>query len=567
MENKSPKQKHSQRYIIWPLENNTNSDSILIKDNASPTFSSQSLGGKAEGLFKLAKLGIKVPTFFVITSYAFDDFAKYINLFPESEKDESEKDEPEKDEPEKDEQITADIISSPFPQNIIEEISIALAQISPPYAVRSSATLEDSDEASYAGIYDSFLEQKGPEEVLTSIKRCWCSLFTGRALSYKKKINCQKSQTSQISQTSQPSQKNIQYSKMNVIVQEMVKTKFSGVMFTINPVTKDRAKIVIEYVYADNDGVTEGTKNPGFIEMDKISGQVEKLIPFNYKEIEIYLEEKIIYNLFAYAIKLEKAFDTYLDIEWAVEYLEQKEKDPKIFLLQCRPETTESKKSKVSAEAKKSVVENIADFAFKINIQLNKNCNDKSDQYAKILEYAISCCRDENDQTHLLSAREMAFKILRSVPGEEDVVIPAIILHNIGRKNFDIEEEKINPGPGIYKNNTIRNERNRLHEIEGAKMAQEFLTKINYPPNKTAEIVKTIDGHDSRQEALSINDSIVLDADKLSRYTPECFSMFCNKFNINENDFLQFLEKYSSIWFFNQISVVLAREYLHKRKK
>ena len=98
---------------------------------------------------------------------------------------------------------------------------------------------------------------------------------------------------------------------------------------------------------------------------------------------------------------------------------------------------------------------------------------------------------------------------------EREVVLPAIILHDTGWSRVPPDEVllAIAPGPG-RPDLVIR------HEKEGARIAEEILTDLGHDPMHTAEIIEIIDGHDSRRTALSLNDSLVKDADKLWRLTP-----------------------------------------------
>lgn len=98
---------------------------------------------------------------------------------------------------------------------------------------------------------------------------------------------------------------------------------------------------------------------------------------------------------------------------------------------------------------------------------------------------------------------------------DRDVVLPAIILHDTGWSRVAENEvlEAIRPGGG-RRDLVVR------HEKEGAAIAREVLARLGRDPVRSAEIVQIVDGHDSRREALSLNDSLVKDADKLWRLTP-----------------------------------------------
>ncbi|WP_051792541.1 HD domain-containing protein [Amycolatopsis jejuensis] len=98
---------------------------------------------------------------------------------------------------------------------------------------------------------------------------------------------------------------------------------------------------------------------------------------------------------------------------------------------------------------------------------------------------------------------------------DRDVVLPAILLHDTGWSRVPPEEvlEAIRPGGG-------RPDLVLRHEKEGAAIAARILGDLGHDPGRIAEITGIIDGHDSRREALSLNDALVKDADKLWRLTP-----------------------------------------------
>lgn len=98
---------------------------------------------------------------------------------------------------------------------------------------------------------------------------------------------------------------------------------------------------------------------------------------------------------------------------------------------------------------------------------------------------------------------------------DAEVVIPAILLHDIGWST--VPPDKILQAFGPH---TRYPELKRQHEVEGARLAREILTAVGHPPAHTEMVVRIIDGHDTRADALSLEDGLVKDADKLWRYTP-----------------------------------------------
>ncbi|MFK7805923.1 MAG: HD domain-containing protein [Anaerolineae bacterium] len=117
---------------------------------------------------------------------------------------------------------------------------------------------------------------------------------------------------------------------------------------------------------------------------------------------------------------------------------------------------------------------------------------------------------------HLPLAHEYALQLLIAYPkANAAVVIPAILMHDNGWKMLSPEQQAKSFGP-----NMSRADLRRQHELEGVRIAQEILEKIGYDEGLSAEIIEIIDGHDSREQALSLNDQLVKDADKLWRFSP-----------------------------------------------
>ncbi len=117
---------------------------------------------------------------------------------------------------------------------------------------------------------------------------------------------------------------------------------------------------------------------------------------------------------------------------------------------------------------------------------------------------------------HLPLAHEYARQLLISYPdADEAIVIPAILMHDNGWKMLTPDQQAKSFGP-----NMSRADLRRQHELEGVRIAKEILGEINYDETLSAEICHIIDGHDSREHAISLNDKLVKDADKLWRFSP-----------------------------------------------
>ncbi len=148
---------------------------------------------------------------------------------------------------------------------------------------------------------------------------------------------------------------------------------------------------------------------------------------------------------------------------------------------------------------------------------------------------------------------EFAFRLLGKESGNENVTIPSIILHDVGWKRVPEELHLKAFGP-----NAKSPELNRIHEVEGVKIVREILKKVNYDEDKIDEILNIIDGHDSRKIAISSNDRIVKDADKLWRYSKEGFKIGMERFAIPFEESIDRLTSNIDKWFFTNSAKEIA---------
>jgi len=117
---------------------------------------------------------------------------------------------------------------------------------------------------------------------------------------------------------------------------------------------------------------------------------------------------------------------------------------------------------------------------------------------------------------HVPLAHEYARQLLLDYPtADEAIVIPAILMHDNGWKMLTPEQQAKSFGPDMS-----REDLRRQHELEGVRIADEILREVEYDTTLVDEILQIIDGHDSREHALSLNDRVVKDADKLWRFSP-----------------------------------------------
>jgi HD superfamily phosphodiesterase len=182
--------------------------------------------------------------------------------------------------------------------------------------------------------------------------------------------------------------------------------------------------------------------------------------------------------------------------------------------------------------------------------------------YQKLFEKAKPFLRTRKNLIHTKIALSYTLKLLKSEKGDEGVVIPAIILHDVG---WSVVPEHLHltafgPNPSNPK-------LARVHEVEGAKIAWEILEKLHYPPKKAKEICQIIRGHDSRKRPISRNDRIVKDADKLWRYSRSGMAIDLGRFQIPRRDYLVFLEAIIDHWFLTPTGKEMARKEILLRKK
>ena len=163
------------------------------------------------------------------------------------------------------------------------------------------------------------------------------------------------------------------------------------------------------------------------------------------------------------------------------------------------------------------------------------------------------------NELHTRISVGLAMRLLVKEGGAPEVVLPAVILHDVGWKRIPEELQLKAFGP-----KASAPELNRSHEIEGVKIARALLRKASYNRLLTSEILFIIDGHDSRREAASKNDAIVKDADKLWRYTPEGFGIDIERFGETYQEGLTRLQEHLDDWFLTGSGKKYARDLLSK---
>jgi HD superfamily phosphodiesterase len=185
-------------------------------------------------------------------------------------------------------------------------------------------------------------------------------------------------------------------------------------------------------------------------------------------------------------------------------------------------------------------------------------------QIETIYRLAEPFWQTRSGEIHMPQAFAFAKRLLEFYPqADAEIVLPAILLHDIGYAR--VPEETHHQGlAGAPKG--WQPEVTRLHEIEGVKMAREMLTALGFDAVKLEKILEIIDGHDSRKEAVSLEDAIVKDADKLWRFGLEGVTICRGWMGMGATEFLAYVEAKISEWFLTDYGADLARETLSQTR-
>ena len=295
-------------------------------------------GGKGANLGEMTQAGIPVPPGFVVLSSAYFEFLEKNGLRPKIHQILSTTDatDPAQLTPAA-AKIQKIMGQATVPPEVAKEIFLAYAKIGSraPVAVRSSATAEDLPDASFAGQQESYLNVSGDANVVDRVKACWVSLFGARAIFYRQ-------------------EQKFDHFKVGIAVpiQKMIQSEVSGVMFTVDPISHDRDKIVIEAAWGLGDYIVQGVVTPDHYEISRASGKIitktvskqeimetrsnqgvkEVKIPSKLQEKQKLSDEKII-KVFELGRKIHNHYLAPQDIEWALA-------KGKLYITQSRPITT-----------------------------------------------------------------------------------------------------------------------------------------------------------------------------------------------------------------------------------
>ncbi|MBA2287996.1 MAG: HD domain-containing protein [Ktedonobacteraceae bacterium] len=180
-------------------------------------------------------------------------------------------------------------------------------------------------------------------------------------------------------------------------------------------------------------------------------------------------------------------------------------------------------------------------------------------RYDAVWRVALPYLRARKNDIHIPLSYGFAVRLCQQHPeASPDIVLPGIILHDIGWALID-ERQIFEQGFGP---NMMESDVRRRHELEGARLARELLLELKYPVSTIDEIARIIDGHDTRRAALSLNDELVKDADKLWRFTITGIAVACDWFQLTPAQYAARLEREIVDALFRPWSCEVARETL-----
>ncbi len=324
------------------------------------------VGGKGLHLGEMSQISIPVPPGFVVTTESFEKFlddsgirVEIKNLIEQTNVDDT------RQLMETSAKIKQLIISKEMPQivkneilnyynslsfsdRVVDEKLVRLISAGREFAlvaVRSSATAEDLPNASFAGQQATFLNVKGTKELTEAVKKAWASLYEPRAIFYRSKNN-------------------VKQVSIAIVVQRMVTSEKSGVMFTINPANGDD-EIVIEAVWGLGETIVGGEVEPDTYMVSKdrkilstkigrklkrrirdyaTDRTIEVNVPKNFIDAQV-LSEGEISAIAEFGLILEKNYDQPQDVEFAIER-------NRIYIVQTRPVTTHVERKEVNVSGK-----------------------------------------------------------------------------------------------------------------------------------------------------------------------------------------------------------------------
>jgi pyruvate,water dikinase len=324
-----------------------------------------SVGGKGASLGELAGAGIRVPQGCVVTTAAFEQFLAAIDPAGSIRR--------------AIERLAADDLvactrvgaevrarleGATLPEDLQKQIATHYHELhsrastgnGEPVAIRSSATSEDSADASFAGLQDTYLWVRGVDSVMEHVRKCWASLYAAESIMYRRRLNLPEQGLS-----------------MGVVIQRMIDSRCSGVMFSRSPNTGDRSVVVVEASWGLGSAIVSGGVTPDRYVVAKITGEIvsrtvskkmrmhrpnragagviDEEVPVDQQNTACLSDDEL-YELADIGKRVERHYRCPQDIEWAI--ARDLPAIENIFLLQSRPETAWAAKDATPVGAPKS---------------------------------------------------------------------------------------------------------------------------------------------------------------------------------------------------------------------
>ncbi|MBC76274.1 MAG: phosphoenolpyruvate synthase [Halobacteriovoraceae bacterium] len=305
---------------------------MILNQNSTLDSFKEKGGGKSLKLFELAQAGVNVPPFLVVSTDFLDHYLSESNLLEAVKNISIESDAQER--------INKLFTSTPLSEDlrsILEKELKSSGLLGQNLAVRSSGLEEDSDEHSFAGMFSSFLFQRELQDIESSLLKCWASAYSERALKYRVEANLALSDI-----------------KMGVVIQKMVNSEVSGVLFSRNPMDPlDTKNLIIDSLYGQCEGLVSGALDADHFKVNRENYEIKsKLVtkeemlthaentpglvkmPVDEEKAKAAsLQDQMLINIAKLALKIEAHFNAPVDVEWAIE-------EGVIYIVQSRPITT-----------------------------------------------------------------------------------------------------------------------------------------------------------------------------------------------------------------------------------
>jgi pyruvate, water dikinase len=308
-------------------------------------------GAKSASLGELIGAGVPVPPGFALSAEAYQAAVEGVELEGRTA-----------------EECSEAIGATPMPEGLraevaqrYEELAAEAGDTRPAVAVRSSAIGEDSEEATFAGQQETYLWVRGADEVCEAVRRCWASLYSPEAVSYRAELAADH-----------------EVPAMGVTIQLMVDAAVSGVMFTCNPLNGDPSTVAVNASWGLGLAVVGGEVTPDEYRVSKVTREVLSR-SIGPKEIEYVpdpsgsgaarrevdaerqavacLGDDELSRLVEVARQVEGHFGAHQDIEWAIAREPGPEVPGELFMLQSRPVTV--KPAEKAEQAPRSAMDRV----------------------------------------------------------------------------------------------------------------------------------------------------------------------------------------------------------------